>query len=90
MRCFRVWRNRVSVLPRSVLTPDFRKPPSGLLALATLGKTKAGGRGAVGVVCAPAALTAGGNADPCPSHRRKTRIFIRRAPGMHIKDWAPL
>ena len=82
------------MLPGSVLTPDFRKPPPGLLALATLGKTslrtKARGGGAVGVVCAPAALTAGGNADPRPGHRRKTRVFIRRAPGMHVKDWAPL
>lgn len=94
MRCSRVWRNRVSVLPGPVLTPDFRKPPLGLLALATLGKTslwtKVGSGGAVGVVCAPAALTAGGNADPHPRHRRKTCVFIRRAPGMHVKDWAPL
>lgn len=83
------------MLSGPVLRPDFRKPPRGQLALATLGRTslwtKVGGGGAVGVVCAPAALTAGGNADPPPpSHRRTACLLIRRAPGMHVKDWAPL
>lgn len=49
-RCSRVWRNRVSVLPGPVLTPDFRKPPPGLLALATLGKTSLRTKARAGVL----------------------------------------
>lgn len=71
------------MLSGPVLRPDFRKPPRGQLALAIWGGlwTKVGAGGAVGVVCAPAALTAGGNADPPQPQKDGLRLNHQASPG---------